>query len=99
MHLVWISILSATFLLLIVVFLDDLIQLYRFCQILGKFAHTFQIQYDLIFDERPKKDAIKEIYEDIGYDILRWSHAALKAEYPDAEKVDWKKEMDISAHT
>ncbi len=51
------------------------------------------------FDERPEKEVIKEIYEDIGYDILRWSPAALKAEYPDAEKVDWKKEIDISAHT
>lgn len=29
-----------------------------------------------------------------GYDILRWSPIALKAEYPDAEKVDWEKELE-----
>ncbi len=53
----------------------------------------FEISKDE-FDEQPEKEVIKEIYEDIGYDILRWSPAALKAEYPDAEKVDWEKEID-----
>jgi hypothetical protein len=53
----------------------------------------FEISKDE-FDERPEKEVIKEIYEDIGYDILRWSPAALKAEYPDADKVDWEKEIN-----
>lgn len=48
---------------------------------------SFEISKDY-FDERPEEEAIKEIYADIGYDILRWNPTALKAEYPDAEKID-----------
>lgn len=54
---------------------------------------NFEISKDE-FDERPEKEVVKEIHEDIGYDILRWSPAALKAEYPDAEKVDFENEID-----
>jgi hypothetical protein len=53
----------------------------------------FEISKDE-FDERPEKEVIKEIYEDIGYDILRWSPITVKAEYPDAEKMDWEKELE-----
>lgn len=54
---------------------------------------SFEISKD-DFDERPEEEVIKEIYADIGYDILRWNPTALKAEYPDAEKVDWEKEIN-----
>jgi hypothetical protein len=54
---------------------------------------NFEISRD-DFDKRPEEEVIKEIYADIGYDILSWSPAALKSEYPDAEKVDWEKEIE-----
>ena len=53
----------------------------------------FEISKDE-FDERPEKDVIKEIHENIGYDILCWSPAVLKAQYPDAEKVDFEKKRE-----
>ncbi len=53
----------------------------------------FEISKDE-FDERPEKEVVKEIYEDIGYDILHWSPATLKSKFPDAEKVDFEKEID-----
>lgn len=54
---------------------------------------NFEISNDG-FDDRPDEVVIKEIYADIGYDILRWNPERLKAEYPDAEKVDWEKEIE-----
>jgi hypothetical protein len=41
---------------------------------------NFEIYKD-DFDKRPEEEVIKEIYADIGYDILRWNPGALKAEY------------------
>jgi hypothetical protein len=41
---------------------------------------NFEISRD-DFDERPDEEVIKEIHADIGYDILRWNPAELKAEY------------------
>jgi len=59
----------------------------------GHGCSNFDISRD-DFDERLEEEVIKEIYADIGYDILRWSPAALKAKYPDAEKADWEKEIE-----
>jgi hypothetical protein len=59
----------------------------------GHGCSNFDISRD-DFDERLEEEVIKEIYTNIGYDILRWNPAALKAKYPDAEKVDWEKEIE-----
>ena len=47
-----------------------------------------------IDDDRSDEEYLKEIYSWIGSDILRWNPKSLIEAYPDAKKIDWKKEME-----
>lgn len=44
-------------------------------------------------DERSDEEFLMEIFSWIGSDILHWNPKSLVEAYPDAERVDWEKEI------